>query len=75
MYFKVWDVNDPLDRINNTMPDIALIDFNMAGPVIRLPGDDPEDLQAFADDTDENAKATVTITVCSENARLTRLQR
>jgi hypothetical protein len=63
VYSKVWDVDDPFDRINNTMLDIALIDFNMAGPDNRLPGDDGEDAQAFTDDTDENGKATVTITV------------
>ena len=37
VYFKVFDVDDPFDQVNNTMPDVALIDANMASLDNRVP--------------------------------------
>ena len=42
VYFKVWDVDDPFDQLNPSMPDVGLIDSNNSGQDNRPPpGEQP----------------------------------
>lgn len=58
--FQVWDVDDPFDQANNTMPDLNLIDNNTTGPDNR--GSDSV-AGTYSAETDECGQAAVTLTV------------
>ncbi|UCC31908.1 MAG: hypothetical protein JSU86_06445, partial [Phycisphaerales bacterium] len=60
VHFKVWDVDDPFDQNNPTMPDVALIDGDASGPDNR--GADPG-VGTWSATTDASGEARVTVTV------------
>ena len=62
VYFKVWDVDDPFDQLNPSMPNVSLIDANTTGPDNRGPEAQPLPWTATGT-TDAEGKARVTFTV------------
>ncbi len=63
VYFKVFDVDDPFDQLNPSMPDVGLIDSTpTSGPDNRPSGDVPW-TPPSAPTTDSQGKARVTFTV------------
>jgi len=66
VYFKVWDVDDPFDQNNPTMPNVNLIDNDTNGPDNR--GSDPGVGQWSAVmDADGEARVTVTVSMQPRN--------
>ena len=61
VYFRVWDVDDPFDQLNATMPDVNLIDDDDDGPDNRPTG--CEGVWSGLNSTDENGQAIKTFTV------------
>ena len=61
VYFRVWDVDDPFDQLNATMPDVNLIDDDNDGPDNRPTG--CEGVWSGLNSTDENGQAIKTFTV------------
>lgn len=49
VYFTVWDVDDPFDQNNSTMPNVSLIDSNTSGPDNRPTPEPPAPLTGTAD--------------------------
>ncbi len=63
VYFKVFDVDDPFDQLNPSMPDVGLIDSTpTSGPDNRPSGEAPW-TPPSAPITDSQGKARVTFTV------------
>ena len=65
VYFKVWDVDDPFDQFHgpdgaNDVPNVRLIDNNMAGSDNRPSGEAP---RSYTADTGADGRAVVTVEV------------
>jgi len=63
VYFRVFDVDDPFDQLNPSMPDVGLIDDDMSGGDNRPVGSPDPAVGTYQAVNDANGKATVTITV------------
>ncbi len=64
VYFRTWDVDDPFDQNNPTMPNVTLIDADASGPDNRLPGGGGDSgVGTWSATTDASGQARETVTV------------
>jgi len=61
--FRVFDVDDPFDQNNPTMPNVGVIDADTSGPDNRPVGTVDPGVGTWTGTTDANGKARVDITV------------